>query len=34
MDPWDPTWVQPGVSMANYQYYIDQKRKILEKYCY
>ena len=26
--------VQPGVSMANYQYYIDQKRKILEKYCY
>ncbi len=26
--------VQPDVPMANYQYYIDQKRKILEKYCY
>lgn len=25
---------QPGVPMANYQYYIEQKRKILEKYCY
>lgn len=26
--------VQPDVPMANYRYYIDQKRKILEKYCY
>ncbi len=26
--------VQPDVPMANYQYYIDRKRKILEKYCY
>ena len=26
--------VQPDVPMANYQYYIDKKREILEKYCY
>lgn len=26
--------VQPGVLMKDYQYYIEQKRKILEKYCY
>lgn len=26
--------VQPDVPMANYQYYIDRKREIMEKYCY
>ncbi len=26
--------VHPGVKMADYQYYVEQKRKILEKYCY
>ena len=26
--------VQPDVSMANYQYYVEKKRGILEKYCY
>jgi uroporphyrinogen decarboxylase len=26
--------VQPGVPMSNYQYYVDRKREILEKYCY
>lgn len=26
--------VQPDVPMANYQYYIEKKREILEKYCY
>lgn len=26
--------VQPDVPMANYQYYIEKKREIMEKYCY
>lgn len=26
--------VQPDVPMANYQYYVDKKREIMEKYCY
>lgn len=26
--------VQPDVPMANYQYYLDRKREIMEKYCY